>query len=93
MLMVKKRTAQLEESREELTCNLVEYTYEIRVGRGQFDKIKIHRVIHERMPRVPARCPISVILLHGDSSDFDSAFTLSSTATCGLNYDDGYILL
>jgi pimeloyl-ACP methyl ester carboxylesterase len=81
MLMVKIRTAQLEESREELTGNLVEHTYEIRVGRGQFDEIKIHRVFRERMPRVPARCPIGVMLLHGDSSDFDSAFMLSSMAT------------
>jgi pimeloyl-ACP methyl ester carboxylesterase len=81
ILMVKIKTAQLAESRIEIAGDVVEYTYEIPIGCGQFDKIKIHRVIRERRLGVPARCPISVMMLHGDSSDFNSAFMLSGMGT------------
>jgi pimeloyl-ACP methyl ester carboxylesterase len=75
--MVKIKKSQLAESRKEIAGGIVERTYEIPVGSGQFDKIKIHRVIREGKPGVPTRCPIGVMMLHGDSSDFDSAYMLS----------------
>jgi len=40
MLMVKIRTGELEESREDLTCNLVEYTYEIRWAEVNLIKLR-----------------------------------------------------
>jgi pimeloyl-ACP methyl ester carboxylesterase len=81
ILMVKIKKSQLAESRKEIAGGIVEHTYEIPVGSGQFDKIKIHRVIREGRPGVPTRCPIGVMMLHGDSSDFDSAYMLSGMGT------------
>lgn len=79
--MVEIRTAQLTGSRREIAGGVVEYSHEIPVGSGQFDRIKVHRVVREKNPWVPARCPVGVMMLHGDSSDFDSAYMLSGIGT------------
>jgi pimeloyl-ACP methyl ester carboxylesterase len=75
--MVKIKFSQFPELRTEMASGIAEYKYEISVGCGQYDKIAIHRVVRERRPGIPARCRIGLMMLHGDSSDFDSLFMLS----------------
>ncbi len=79
--MVKIKSSQFPELRKEIAGGIAEYKYEITVGSGQFDKIAVHRVVRERRPGIPARCRIGLMMLHGDSSDFVSAFMLSGMGT------------
>lgn len=73
--------------RRHLVNAIYEYTLVIKVGPGEFDKIGIHRVVKERRHRVVwgrrrPPCPIkfsrAIMMLHGDTSDFRSAFLMST---------------
>ena len=64
--------------RRRLVRNIYEYTLVLKVGRGEFDMIGIHRVIKERWSWFPRRLPRAVMMLHGDTSDFRSAFLMST---------------
>ena len=65
--------------RRVLTGDVVEYTFDIRVGSGPYDVIGVHRVVRETAPFEPVRTDDSVLLLHGDIWGFQAAF-LSDTA-------------
>jgi hypothetical protein len=64
--------------RKNVVDNIYEYTIVLKVGPGEFDKIGIHRVVKETKPNVPAREDHAVMMVHGDTSDFDSAFMMST---------------
>ncbi len=65
-------------SRKHLLDNVYQYTAVLQVGPGVFDKIGIHRVVKERIPWLPVRTKYAVVMLHGDTSNFESSF-LGST--------------
>ncbi len=65
-------------SRKHLLDNIYEYTAVLQVGPGVFDKIGIHRVVKERIPWLPVSTKHAVLMLHGDTSNFESSF-LGST--------------
>lgn len=60
--------------RRVLTGNVVEYTFDIRLGRGEYDVITLHRVVREAAPFEPVRAEDSLFLLHGDIWGFRAAF-------------------
>ena len=73
--------------RRHLVNDIYEYTLVLKIGPGEFDKIGIHRVVKERRHRVVwgrrPPCPINkssraIMMLHGDTSDFRSAFLMST---------------
>lgn len=60
--------------RRVLTGNIVEYTFDVRIGTGPFDILGFHRVVRETAPFKPARTQDSLFLLHGDIWGFRAAF-------------------
>lgn len=64
--------------RKQLIDNIYKYTWILKVGPGEFDKIGVYRVIKERAPRVPIVAPKAVMMIHGDTTNFDNSF-LGST--------------
>lgn len=60
--------------RRVLTGDVVEYTFDVRVGSGPYDVIGLHRVVRESAPFEPAGTGESVLLLHGDIWGFQAAF-------------------
>ena len=74
--------------RRRLTGNIYEYTLVLRVGPDEFDTIGIHRVVKEprhrgvrgrrRPPCWPIKSSRAIMMLHGDNSDFRSAFLMST---------------
>lgn len=66
--------------RKQLIDNIYKYTWILKVGPGEFDKIGVHRVIKERVPWVPIVAPKAVMMIHGDTTNFDNSF-LGSTVS------------
>ncbi|OEU69959.1 MAG: hypothetical protein BA864_13325 [Desulfuromonadales bacterium C00003093] len=64
--------------RRRLVDDVYEYTLVLKVGRGEFDKIGIHRVIREGWSRFPIRAPRGIMMIHGDTCDFRSGFLMST---------------
>lgn len=60
--------------RRVLTGDVVEYTFDLRVGSGLYDVITLHRVVRETASFRPIRTKDSVLLLHGDIWGFQAAF-------------------
>lgn len=60
--------------RRALTADVAEYTFDVRVGEGEFDTIAIHRVVRESSPNVPAHTQRAVFLAAGDIWNFRAAF-------------------
>jgi hypothetical protein len=60
--------------RHSLTADVAEYFFTVRVGRGPYDKIGVHRVVKEAAPNVPVHAVRAVMLAHGDIWNFRTAF-------------------
>ena len=60
--------------RKQVIDNIYEYTYVLKVGTGQYDKIGVHRVVKEIFPGIPIISSKAVMMAHGSSSNFDSSF-------------------
>lgn len=56
--------------REELVPGVAHYSFDLRIGDGPYDVLRIHRVASERRPGVPMRARDSIFLLHGDLFGF-----------------------
>ncbi|WP_257454785.1 alpha/beta fold hydrolase [Archangium lipolyticum] len=64
--------------RRQLTADIFEYSYHLRVGPGAYDRITVHRVVREVAQGVPAHTDESVFLVHGDVWGFRGAFLASA---------------
>jgi hypothetical protein len=60
--------------RRVLHDGIVHYTYDVAVGRGQFDVIRLHRVVRERRPHAPIETEDAVFLLPGNPNHFENIF-------------------
>ena len=56
--------------REDLGGGVAHYAYTLKVGSGQYDRIKLHRVIKETRPGRPVRTDGNIFLQHGDAVGF-----------------------
>jgi pimeloyl-ACP methyl ester carboxylesterase len=65
---------QLKINRTDHAANIAHYVFEIRLGNGPYDVIKLHRVVNERRPYRPIRTKGEVFMVHGSSQDFDDIF-------------------
>ncbi|HXU31633.1 MAG TPA: hypothetical protein VN851_13750 [Thermoanaerobaculia bacterium] len=66
--------------RRVLSGNVAEYSFPVRVGGGEHDVIRLHRVVKESAPFVPIHAPRGLFMAPGDIWNFDAAF-LSSVAS------------
>jgi hypothetical protein len=60
--------------RTPLRDDIVEYSLELKVGPGEFDRIGLHRVTRERAPWRPVASGTAVFLVHGDAWSFNPIF-------------------
>ena len=60
--------------RRVLSGDVVEYTFELRLGPGPYDVLGVHRVVRESAPFQPVRTADGVLLLHGDIWGYRAAF-------------------
>ena len=60
--------------------DVVRYRFKVRIGPGPFDVIRMHRVVRERRPFVPARTSEALFTLHGSGFGFEYSF-LANVAT------------
>ncbi len=54
--------------------NIAHYRFDVVVGPGQFDVIRLHRVVREQVPHHPVRTVDGVLLLPGAPNFFESIF-------------------
>jgi len=60
--------------REILFGDIAHYWWTIPVGCGEYDQIRLHRVVRERRPFRPIRSRKNIFMLHGDLKDFVGNF-------------------
>jgi hypothetical protein len=70
-------------NREVLVDDIVHYSFQLRVGWGEFDVIGVHRVVRERRPHRPIHTAHAIFLQHGCCKDFVGVYvpSLYSDAT------------
>ena len=64
--------------RRNLVDNIYEYTFVFKVGKGEFDKIGVHRVVKERRPCRPVKTKAGVMMTPGDWMGFRATYLLST---------------
>jgi hypothetical protein len=65
---------ELKMSREEIGDGIAHYEFEIDLGDGEFDRVRIHRVVRERRPFEPVRTRGDVFMVHAAIQDFDDIY-------------------
>ena len=66
--------------REEIVPGIAHYSYMLRIGEGDYDFIKLHRVVKEKRPYRPIATCKSVFCQHGDGVGFEGVFLYGSVA-------------
>jgi hypothetical protein len=61
-------------SRTELGAGIAHYQFKVRMGEGEFDIVRIHRVIRESRPYRPIPTKGDVFMVHGAFTGFDRTF-------------------
>ncbi len=57
--------------REEILPGIVHYSYLLKIGEGEYDFIKLHRVVKESRPYKPIKTCKNVFFQHGDGVGFE----------------------
>lgn len=55
-------------------ADVVRYRFEVRIGPGPFDVVRMHRVVKESRPYVPVHTRSAVFALHGCCAGFEGSF-------------------
>ncbi len=61
-------------NREQVGSNIAHYQFDVRLGEGAFDVVRIHRVVKENRAYRPSRAKGEVFMIHGASQNFDDIF-------------------
>jgi hypothetical protein len=61
-------------SRTELGAGIAHYQFKVRMGKGEFDIVRIHRVVRESRPYRPIPTKGDVFMVHGAFAGFDGTF-------------------
>jgi len=64
----------LHSQRQVLVDNIAYYQFVVSVGPGQFDKIRIHRVVKERAPNQPLNLAQAIIFFPGEPTYFSTLY-------------------
>lgn len=60
--------------RKQLFGSIYEYSIIFSTGDGEYDKIRIHRVVKEKAPYIPIKTENAVMMIHGDTANFTTTF-------------------
>lgn len=69
--------------REVLAGDVARYRFSLRLGPGEHDVIRLHRIVRERSPWNPRRTNRGLMLAHGDAWGFDATFLAHRVAAPG----------
>lgn len=72
-------------SRTELGAGIVHYQFKVRMGEGEFDIVRIHRVIRESRPYHPIPTKGDVFMVHGAFTGFDGTFFTAGMESSDIN--------
>ncbi|MBE9490383.1 MAG: hypothetical protein IMY67_08840 [Bacteroidetes bacterium] len=61
-------------SRTELGAGVAHYQFKVQIGEGEFDIVRIHRVVRESLPFRPIPTKGDVFMVHGAFTGFDGTF-------------------
>ncbi|MBN2863410.1 MAG: hypothetical protein JXN62_09635, partial [Bacteroidales bacterium] len=61
-------------SREDLGQGIAHYQFEVTLGRKEFDKVRLHRVVRESRPYNPIRTKGNIFMVHAAIQDFDDIY-------------------
>jgi pimeloyl-ACP methyl ester carboxylesterase len=64
----------LHSDRTQLEDNIAHYRYDVAMGPGQYDVVRIHRVVREMRPNKPVNTRDAVMLLPGNPNSFEGIF-------------------
>jgi hypothetical protein len=64
----------LKMTRDELGNGIAHYQYEVKIGKRQFDVVRIHRVVREKYPYHPVNIQGDIFMVHGANQDFDDIY-------------------
>jgi hypothetical protein len=64
----------LSSQRTELGENIAHYTYDLAMGDGPYDVVRLHRIVRERRPNKPIRTREALFLLPGSPNYFEAIF-------------------
>jgi hypothetical protein len=67
-------------TREEIAPRIFHYTFDLAIGDGPYDVIRLHRVVRERRPHSPDKTKKNVFFLHGDAQPFESVLLYGKIA-------------
>ena len=77
----KKSQGLLGVERRDLGNGIAHYSFKVCMGPGQFDVVRIHRVVREHSPFHPVNTKGDVFMVHGSSQDFDDIFLTAGSPT------------
>lgn len=72
--MSKKGTGCLSMTREDLGQGIAHYQFEVTLGRGDYDKVRLNRVVKEFRPYHPYRTRGDIFMVHAAIQDFDDIY-------------------
>ncbi len=64
--------------RTALPHGLAHYAFDVRLGPGQYDVVRLHRVVRERRPHRPERTRGAVFMVHGALQGFEDIYLWES---------------
>ena len=79
-------------SREELGDKIAHYTFDMRIGHGEFNMVTIHRVVKEKRTYTPVKTKGDVFMVHGAIQDFDAVFLTAGAETITAETSSPYYL-
>jgi hypothetical protein len=69
----------LHSDRTELGDGITHYRYDVAMGPGKYDVVRIHRIVREKRPNKPVSTRDAVMLLPGDPNSFQERFCLGTS--------------
>ncbi len=79
-------------SRTELGDGIAHYQFMVTMGTGEYDVVRIHRVVRERRPYHPVRTKGDVFMVHGAIQDFDAIFLTAGAETINVKTSSPFYL-
>lgn len=89
---IRSNTSGCKVTRKQRSSKIAHYEFEVRVGTGTYDVIKIHRVVREQRAYKPVRTDGAVFMLHGAALSFNSIFFAPGTDDINPQTSSAYYL-
>ncbi len=61
-------------TREDLGDDIAHYTFEVTMGSGDYDVVRLHHLIMEKCPYVPYKTNADIFMIHGAIQNFVDIF-------------------